>query len=164
MWDEKGYPVEDDSAIGYSPCIMFTLLNRSSDPIELYDISFIYMTARDPRSGEGLKTSVTLPCMLKPHDYQNFVVVPNGEFEKPQLMYTWNRRNELWFAPGFSITSNVQIRTSKGVVIASIRGFSKLDNFRRRLNFRLSFWRSKTFRRNSVKPFTILLDRRNWWE
>ena len=163
IWDENGHPMEVDAPEDSSPGFVFTLLSRSSEPIEIYDISFGNLNAREPH-GERLKSSVPLPYVLKAHDYRSFQLAVIGEYDKSQLIYTWNNRKSLWTIPVFSIRFDVKVRTSRGTVTSSIRGFSKFDNFRTRLNFKLSFLRAKAFKSNTVRPVKLLLDRSNWWE
>ena len=164
VWDGKGYPINEDAPENHSLGFVFTLMSRSSEPVEIYDINFGYLSVRKSSSDSRLASSVTLPFMLKPYDYQHFRLTVAGELERLQLLDTWNSRKNLWFMPSSNINSVVEVRTSQGAVKASIRGFSKADIFRRRLNHRFAFWRAKTFKSSGLKPLNFLLDEENWWE
>ena len=164
VWDDKGYPVQEDAHEGCSLGFMFSLISRSSEPIEIYGVRVGRLSTDKTLPDLILASSVSLPFVLKPYDYQHFQFTVTGKFERSSLLSTWKSRKYLWLVTPSNITSIVEVRTSRGTVKASVRGFSKADIFRRRLNYKFAFWRAKTFKSSEVKPLKFLLDRKNWWE
>ena len=147
-----------------SPVFMFYLVNRSSEPVEIYGFGVGRLSTDAVLPDLQLSSSVSVPFILKPYDYQNLGLNVMGEFEKSSLLHTWNSRKHLWIVPTFnSYISDVEARTSQGLVKASVRGFSKADNFRRWLNRNLVNWRGKITRSSSLKPLDFL-NKEDWWE
>ena len=170
VWDEEGNVVQGDADETCTPGFYFTLLSRSSEPVEIYDVEFSHLSVR--KAGDPdykLISSVSLPNMLKPYDYQNFHISVAGEFEKSQMLRTWNNRQSIWLlSPSYPLSNarNIEVRTSRGVIKATVRGFSKSENRKRRLASKLYFARREWQRKAYLKIPKLrgFLEGKNWWE
>ena len=163
--------IEDDAdEQACEPGFFFTLLSRSSEPVEIYDIEFSHMSVRRSQSPySGLNSSVSLPFILKPYDYQHFHISVSEGFEKSHVLNIWKHRKS---SPPMSLgyplskSSDIEVRTSRGVVKANVHGFSNLDNRKRRLAFKLLFarkeWQRKTYLK--IPKLRSFLEGKNWWE
>lgn len=174
IWNKDGKAIVEDEDINleieedYTPALIFTLLNRSAEPIEIYEIKFNHLSTNREHPYFQLKPSVRLPYLLKPHDYQRFQITFTKEHSSG-FLYTWQNRKILYaFLPEHTLSTSrrVEVRTSKGTIKAYIRGFSRLENTRRKL---VKYWLfSRNLNRFNKNPNVIkapsFLSKENWWK
>ena len=176
IWDKNGKAIQDEEIDeerkeDYTPAILFTLLNRSAEAIEIYEIEFSYLSTNTNQDYFRMASSVPIPYLLKPYDYQNFHVAINKEHSH-EFLTTWQSRK---FPSGagfvlqaYSLRSSrkVVVRTSKGTVKACIRGFTWLENTRRKMAHYWMF--SRTLNRFKKDPNIFkaprFLSKEDWWE
>ena len=175
IWNKDGRAITEDEDINverkedYTPALLFTILNRSAEPIEIYEIKFSHLSTNNTEHPYfHMKPSIQLPYLLKPHDYQQFQIALNKEHSSG-FLYTWQNRKILYvFLPEHTLSTSrrVEVRTSKGTIKAYIRGFSRLENTRRKL---VKYWSfSRNLNRFNKNPNTIkaprFLSKENWWK
>ena len=166
VWSGDGVLSDDDedASEGDLPAFMFNLVNRSSESVEIYGFGIGHLSTDAILPDLLLSSAVTVPFILKPYDNQRLGLRVEGEMARSSLLDTWNSRKYLWLAPGFNwYVTDIEVRTSQGVVRASVRGFSKTDISRRWLNRKLVNWRWKIIKSSSLEPLGFL-NKEDWWE
>lgn len=176
IWDRNGKAIVDEEVDkereeDYTPGIVFTLLNRSSEAIEIYEIAFSHLSTNTKQDYFRIASSVQMPYLLKPYDYQNFRVAINRDHSW-EFLTTWRNRKFpsgagfILHAYSLRTSQKVVVRTSKGTVKAYIRGFTRLENTRRKMAKYWMFSRTlNRFRKNpNISKAPRLLSIENWWE
>ena len=83
--------IDEERKEDYTPAILFTLLNRSGEAIEIYDIEFSHLSTSTNQDYFCMASSVPIPYLLKPYDYQNFHIAINKEHSF-EFLSTWQSR------------------------------------------------------------------------